>query len=110
MLLPMYFLIGIWGGKNKEFASIKFFIYTLIGSIFILLVMIGLSLSAINPIETVVIGAIQKNGIDAELIGTVQKLLVSGEIPTENLVHTLDFRYLSDAANYLPDSLLGGVS
>jgi NADH-quinone oxidoreductase subunit M len=42
MLLPMYFLIGIWGGPRKEYAAIKFFIYTLIGSVFMLLVMIGL--------------------------------------------------------------------
>lgn len=42
MLLPMYFLIGIWGGPRKEYAAIKFFIYTLLGSVFMLLVMIGL--------------------------------------------------------------------
>lgn len=42
MLLPMYFLIGIWGGPRKEYAAIKFFIYTLFGSLFMLLVMIGL--------------------------------------------------------------------
>ena len=46
MLLPMYFLIGIWGGVRKEYAAIKFFIYTLLGSIFILLVMIGLYFSS----------------------------------------------------------------
>jgi NADH-quinone oxidoreductase subunit M len=45
MLLPMYFLIGIWGGPRKEYAAIKFFIYTLVGSVFMLLVMIGLYLS-----------------------------------------------------------------
>jgi len=45
MLLPMYFLIGIWGGPRKEYAAIKFFIYTLFGSVFILLVMIGLYFS-----------------------------------------------------------------
>ncbi len=45
MLLPMYFLIGIWGGPRKEYAAIKFFLYTLLGSIFILMVMIGLYLS-----------------------------------------------------------------
>ncbi len=45
MLLPMYFLIGIWGGPNREYASIKFFLYTLLGSILILLVIIGLYLS-----------------------------------------------------------------
>lgn len=42
MLLPMYFLIGIWGGPRKEYAAIKFFIYTLVGSVFMLLVIIGL--------------------------------------------------------------------
>ena len=45
MLLPMYFLIGIWGGPNREYASIKFFLYTLLGSIFILLIIIGLYIS-----------------------------------------------------------------
>ncbi|HAA61522.1 MAG TPA: NADH-quinone oxidoreductase subunit M, partial [Planctomycetaceae bacterium] len=33
MLLPMYFLIGIWGGPRKEYAAIKFFLYTLFGSV-----------------------------------------------------------------------------
>ncbi len=41
MLLPMYFLIGIWGGPRKEYAAIKFFLYTLFGSVFMLLVMIA---------------------------------------------------------------------
>jgi len=40
-LLPMYFLIGIWGGPRKEYAAIKFFIYTLVGSICLLMVMLG---------------------------------------------------------------------
>jgi len=37
MLVPMYFLIGIWGGKNKLYAAIKFFLYTLFGSVLMLL-------------------------------------------------------------------------
>jgi NADH-quinone oxidoreductase subunit M len=36
MLLPMYFLIGVWGGPRRIYASIKFFLYTLFGSIFLL--------------------------------------------------------------------------
>jgi len=40
MLLPMYFLIGIWGGPRKEYAAIKFFLYTLLGSVLMLLSMI----------------------------------------------------------------------
>ncbi|HEY1686540.1 MAG TPA: NADH-quinone oxidoreductase subunit M [Tepidisphaeraceae bacterium] len=40
-LLPMYFLIGIWGGPRREYAAIKFFLYTLLGSIALLIVLIG---------------------------------------------------------------------
>src|SRR5262249_11671321 len=41
MLLPMYFLIGIWGGPRREYAAIKFFLYTLLGSVFILVGLLG---------------------------------------------------------------------
>jgi len=37
VLVPMYFLIGIWGGPRREYAAIKFFLYTLFGSVFMLL-------------------------------------------------------------------------
>lgn len=49
MLLPMFFLIAIWGGPRREYASIKFFLYTLLGSILILVVMIGLYTSVSDP-------------------------------------------------------------
>ncbi len=42
MLLPMYFLIGIWGGPRKEYAAIKFFLYTLFGSVLMLLAILAL--------------------------------------------------------------------
>ena len=42
MLLPMYFLIGVWGGPRKEYAAIKFFLYTLAGSVLMLLAIIAL--------------------------------------------------------------------
>ena len=41
-LFPMYFLIGIWGGPRKEYAAIKFFLYTLLGSVGLLIVIVGL--------------------------------------------------------------------
>src|SRR5205085_10324722 len=41
MLLPMYFLIGVWGGPRREYAAIKFFLFTLLGSVFILIAMLG---------------------------------------------------------------------
>jgi len=49
MLLPLYFLIGMWGGARREYAAIKFFLYTLFGSVFMLLVIIGLYFSVLNP-------------------------------------------------------------
>ncbi len=49
MLLPLYFLIGIWGGVRREYAAIKFFLYTLFGSVFMLLIIVGLYFSVINP-------------------------------------------------------------
>lgn len=42
MLLPMYFLIGIWGGPRREYAAIKFFLYTLAGSVFMLIAIAAL--------------------------------------------------------------------
>jgi NADH-quinone oxidoreductase subunit M len=36
-LVPMYFLIGVWGGENRLYAAIKFFLYTLVGSVVMLL-------------------------------------------------------------------------
>ncbi len=46
MLLPMYFLIGIWGGPRKEYAAIKFFLYTLLGSVLMLLAFLALYVSS----------------------------------------------------------------
>jgi NADH-quinone oxidoreductase subunit M len=46
MLLPMYFLIGIWGGPRREYAAIKFFLYTLFGSVLMLLAILALYFSS----------------------------------------------------------------
>ncbi len=50
MLLPMYFLIGIWGGPRKEYAAIKFFLYTLAGSVLMLLAMIAFYYNVTDPV------------------------------------------------------------
>jgi len=42
MLIPMYFIIGIWGGKNRIYATLKFFIFTMAGSVLMLVAMIFL--------------------------------------------------------------------
>jgi len=49
-LLPMYFLIGIWGGPRREYAAIKFFLYTLVGSIGLLIVLIATWLYTRDPV------------------------------------------------------------
>ena len=36
MLVPMYFIVGIWGGERRIYASLKFFIYTMVGSLLML--------------------------------------------------------------------------
>jgi NADH-quinone oxidoreductase subunit M len=41
-LIPMYFMIGIWGGKRRIYATLKFFIYTMAGSLFMLIGIISL--------------------------------------------------------------------
>ncbi|MBI3289014.1 MAG: NADH-quinone oxidoreductase subunit M [Elusimicrobia bacterium] len=48
-LVPMYFLIGVWGGPRKEFAAIKFFLYTLSGSVFMLLAILALYFKSPAP-------------------------------------------------------------
>ena len=46
MLLPMYFLIGVWGGPRREYAAIKFFLYTLFGSVLMLIAVLMLYYSS----------------------------------------------------------------
>lgn len=51
MLIPMFFLIGVWGGEQKEYAAVKFFLYTFFGSILMLVGMIGLYFASANVPE-----------------------------------------------------------
>ena len=97
MLLPMYFLIGIWGGKRSQYAAIKFFLYTLVGSMFILMVILGLYVSVIDPVKTGEMLGI--NGTPEQIIQSVQLMLKSGEIPTSELVHTFNMTYWNNGMN-----------
>ena len=49
MLIPMYFIVGIWGGERRLYASLKFFIYTMVGSLLMLVAIIYLGLQTRNP-------------------------------------------------------------
>jgi len=59
MLLPMFFLIGIWGGENREYAAIKFFLYTFFGSIFMLVGIIALYYATGKGVDSFNILALQ---------------------------------------------------
>ena len=108
MLLPMYFLIGLWGGARREYASIKFFLYTLLGSLLILLVMISLYLSVMDPISTAVAAGLISDPSAAtdDIVRVIQSYLQNGQLNSAQVVHTFDMRYLADGGNYLPDAFL----
>ncbi|QDK83068.1 NADH-quinone oxidoreductase subunit M [Spirosoma sp. KCTC 42546] len=108
MLLPMYFLIGLWGGPRREYASIKFFLYTLLGSLLILLVMIGLYLSVMDPVSTAVVAglAADPSAVTDDIVRTLQTYLQNGQLNSSQIVHTFDMRYLADGSNYLPNAFL----
>jgi NADH-quinone oxidoreductase subunit M len=48
MLIPMYFLIGVWGGKDRIYAAVKFFIFTMVGSLLMLVAILVLYFMNIN--------------------------------------------------------------
>ena len=49
MLVPMYFIVGIWGGDRRIYASLKFFLYTMVGSLLMLVAIIYLGLASRSP-------------------------------------------------------------
>src|SRR5256714_2194338 len=49
MLIPMYFIIGIWGGDRRLYASIKFFLYTMIGSLLMLVAILYIGFNVADP-------------------------------------------------------------
>lgn len=112
MLLPMYFLIGLWGGPRREYAAIKFFVYTLLGSIFILVVMIGLYLSVIDPKATIVEIGLANHGdiITPEMTHLLQVMLESDQVESQNMVHTFSIPDMMNTANYIPGSILSHLS
>ena len=46
VLVPMFFMIGMWGGPRREYASVKFFLYTLFGSVFMLIAFLAIYFQA----------------------------------------------------------------
>lgn len=80
MLLPMYFLIGLWGGPRREYAAIKFFLYTFVGGILMLLTMLALYFSVAYT-----------------------------DPATGQSVHTFNILHMMNPSNYVEGGLLSGV-
>ena len=95
MLLPMYFLIGVWGGPRREYAAIKFFLYTLFGSVLMLLAMIALYFSTNVYID------------GAGVIHSIAEGAKSGLTGLEK-IHTFNIIAMMDPGNLVPGSLLAG--
>jgi NADH-quinone oxidoreductase subunit M len=72
VLIPMYFMIGIWGSGNRQYAAVKFFLYTLLGSVFMLLGFITMYFAA-TP-HTFDIIQLQRNAALAPFSHTIQLL------------------------------------
>jgi len=53
MLIPMYFIIGIWGGERRIYASLKFFIYTMVGSMLMLVAIVYIGLASRSTPDTI---------------------------------------------------------
>jgi len=72
VLVPMYFLIGIWGGERRQYAAIKFFLYTLFGSVFMLVAFVALYFaSGANTFDIQELTAIGAQGRFAGTLGTL---------------------------------------
>ena len=108
MLLPMYFLIGIWGGPRKEYAAIKFFLYTLFGSVLMLIAILMIYFASdLNVLDeqTIVNTHIVKtvvgdDGILAAADGAMDALRDRGYTgtPGDTKVHTFNIMALSAMA------------
>jgi len=73
-LVPMYFLIGIWGGPRRLYAAVKFFLYTMAGSILMLLAILYVALKVGNPFSV------------PELIMRLPELYASGAISLQTQI------------------------
>jgi NADH-quinone oxidoreductase subunit M len=68
-LIPMYFIIGIWGGANRLYAAIKFFIYTFAGSLFMLIAIVAIYYIHLNA-----------TGVSSFNLIDIQRVLANGQI------------------------------
>jgi NADH-quinone oxidoreductase subunit M len=105
MLLPMYFLIGIWGGPRREYAAIKFFLFTLVGSVLILVAMLMLFFASdVQKLNN-------KQLAESHAAAAADTLVVNA---LDKPVHTFDILALAQMGQHAPklfgSALWGGKS
>ncbi|MCK0094900.1 NADH-quinone oxidoreductase subunit M [Yoonia sp. F2084L] len=78
-LIPMFLIIGIWGGKNRIYASFKFFLYTFLGSVLMLVAMVAMFSDAgttdIPTLMTHTFGTENFSVLGVQIVGGMQTLL-----------------------------------
>ena len=108
MLLPMYFLIGIWGGPRREYAAIKFFLYTLFGSVLMLLAILMLyftsDLRMLSP-EQLQAAHVIAPGLDAAAAADAVNAIKTATDP----IHTFNLLALAQLGQ-LPSSPFAAVN
>jgi len=75
MLIPMYFIIGIWGGEQRIYASVKFFIYTMAGSLLMLVAIIWLASNASSQLGRFTTDFIELSKAAPNIVQNIQALL-----------------------------------
>jgi NADH-quinone oxidoreductase subunit M len=90
-LVPMYFLIGIWGGENRLYAAIKFFLYTLVGSVVMLLGVLKMyfltqDTALVGKVSQATINLLAGNPEAAELVTNTIKAASGNGTGTFNII------------------------
>lgn len=105
MLLPMYVLIGLWGGQRRKYAAIKFVVYTLLGGVCLLVAMIALY--SVNVRDFVDQADVKQRALDFQKLNP-QYTLAEAEERVE--VHTFDLVTLAKAGRAVALVLSGQES
>jgi NADH-quinone oxidoreductase subunit M len=100
-LVPMYFLIGIWGGENRLYAAIKFFLYTLVGSVVMLL---GILKIYFLTQDTALTGQITQATVDLLAGNKEAAAMVSGSLQAaaQNGTGTFNILYMQALGSVMP--------
>jgi len=104
-LVPMYFLIGIWGGENRLYAAIKFFLYTLVGSVVMLL---GVLKIYFLTQDTALTGQITQATIDLLAGNKEAAAMVSSSLQAaaQNGTGTFNILYMQALGSVMPMGLM----